>query len=94
MTTTPTRDFDAVRDRLVAVETKLDIVLGQVTGVHQDHETRLRALESRADTVAMVRENTARIRALERFRWVVTGAAATGGGALGALVAQLLGASP
>jgi hypothetical protein len=92
------QEYAGLRDRLVAVETKLDIVLDRLGDGHLDHEARIRALESRTDhadrvdaNAAQIRENAARIRGLERFRWAVTGAAATGGGALGALVAQLIG---
>jgi hypothetical protein len=97
---TTEQEYGTLRDRLVAVETKIDIVLVRLGDGHTDHEARIRALEARPDHARELAEHTAdmaqisgRIRGLERFRWVMTGAAATGGGALGALVAQLLGVS-
>ena len=43
--TTPT-DLDS-RDRLTRVETKLDLVLGELRIAHTDHEARIRILEAR-----------------------------------------------
>ena len=95
---TTEQEYGNLRDRLVAVETKIDIVLVRLGDGHTDHETRLRILEAKPDTARELADHTAdiaqltkRIAGLERFRWVMTGAAATGGGAFGALLTPLLG---
>ncbi|MEU9888678.1 hypothetical protein [Sphaerisporangium sp. NPDC051011] len=64
MTTTEDRE---VLDRLVRIETKLDMAINR----GDDHETRLRKLE--------------------RLVWIAAGAAATGGGVVGAIVRQAVG---
>lgn len=56
-----------VLDRLVRIETKLDLSISRV----DDHETRLRRLE--------------------RVMWIAAGAAATGGGIVGAIIRQAIG---
>jgi hypothetical protein len=52
-----------------------------------DHEARLRVLEARPIDPSI----PGRVRALERFRWLVTGAAAAGGGVVGGIVTAILG---
>lgn len=88
---TDAEEYHALAQRLIAVETKLDILLGQLTGTHRDHEDRIRALESRKDVAPQVVANAARIRALEQWRWLVTGAVAAGSSVIGAVLNQLLG---
>ena len=83
-------EWGLLRDRLVAVETKLDLVLGQLVGTHQDHEARLRVLEQRVDPSNVDHES--RIRKLERAMWIWAGAAGMAGGGLGAFLANVLGA--
>lgn len=96
--TSTEQEYAGLRDRLVAVETKIDIVLARLGDGYADHEGRLRALELRpdrtrelADHAADLAQLTSRIAQLERFRWLLTGAAAAGGGTLGAALVQLLG---
>lgn len=94
-----TEEFSGLRDRLVAVETKIDIVLARLGDGHTDHEARLRALEARPDNSRELAEHAAdlaqvtnRVATLEKWRWLITGAAAAGGGTLGAFFASLMGA--
>lgn len=61
----------AMSDRLVRVETKLDLLITRLDPMLTDHEQRLRKLE--------------------RATWVWAGAAAAGGGSLGALLMSVLG---
>ena len=74
---------------LARVETKLDSALAQ----GRDHEGRLRELE--AHDVSTLRETVAKLTeavdALQRWRWILTGAAAVSGGSVGALVQHLVG---
>lgn len=42
-----TQEYDALRDRMIAVETKLDLLLAQLGTITADHEVRLRSLEGR-----------------------------------------------
>lgn len=83
------QEYGELQERMTRVETKLDLVLGQLTGTHQDHEIRIRGLEQRVDPTSG--DHEFRIRKLERVMWIVAGAAATGGGAVGSLVASLIG---
>ncbi len=92
------QEYGALQDRMTRVEVKLDLVLGQLGGTHQDHETRLRALEHRVDPgesdgARHAREDhEKRLRRVERWMWAVSGAAAVLGGAVGSLFGPLVGA--
>lgn len=70
-----------VLDRLVRIETKIDLSISRV----DDHETRLRRLEKvRGD------DHETRLRRLERVLWVAAGAAAAGGGIVGSIIRQAI----
>jgi hypothetical protein len=78
MTANPQMPSEPVIERLVRIETKLDVANDTHTGhehrsdaIHLDHETR--------------------IRRLERSVWLAAGAAAAIGGGAGALLAPLIG---
>ena len=86
---TTDQEYGQLRDRLVAVETKLDLVLDRLGDGHTDHETRIRALEQRVDPSNMDHET--RIRRLERTVWLAAGAASAAGGALGAWFSAVVG---
>lgn len=93
---TTTEGIDAVRDRLVVVETKLDMVLRQLDGSHSDHEARIRALEQRVDPphaehADRLVDHESRLRRLERTVWLAAGAAAAAGAGLGTFVASAFG---
>lgn len=74
------------------VETQLRVIaadLARLVARDDDHEIRLRAVESRADTSAQLtrvetKVNTVDVRltAIEKWRWLTTGATAAGGSAL------------
>lgn len=82
---TPTSDDLALFERLIRIETKLDVANGNAI----DHEARLRALEQ--DNVPGGHlDHESRLRRVERSLWVIAGAAAAGGGVVGQLVAPLL----
>jgi hypothetical protein len=90
-------EFGELRDRMTRVEVKLDLVLGQLGGAHTDHEARLRELEHRPDPSAHLTEHAtrladheSRLRKLERAVWMWAGAAACGGGGVGAFLASVL----
>lgn len=87
--TAPGGEYGALRDRLVAVETKLDLVLERLGDGHSDHEARIRALEQRVDPSNV--DHEARIRRLERMVWLAAGAASAAGGALGAWMSAVAG---
>lgn len=79
---------DTLRDLLVEIKTKLDILLVR----HDDHETRLRAVEQRpAPDHEKHLDHETRIRGLERARWIAQGAAALTGTIAGAAAGYLLG---
>jgi hypothetical protein len=93
---TTTEGIDAVRDRLVVVETKLDMVLRQLDGSHSDHESRIRALEQRATSAPTEHteklvDHESRLRRLERTVWLAAGAAAAAGAGVGTFVASAFG---
>lgn len=82
---------DPIPVTLARIETKLD----QAIKSSEDHETRIRDLE--AHDLSALRETVAEVSAavagLQRWRWIVTGAAAAAGGgagAVGAVVQHLL----
>jgi hypothetical protein len=66
-------------ERLVRIETKLDMFIAG----HQENSTTQAAQHT---------DHEARIRRLERALWIATGAGLLGGGGLGAIAAQLMGA--
>jgi hypothetical protein len=81
-------------DRLARIDVKLDQLLAR----DDDHETRIRTLEQRSDSHRAVEDLKAemeklqtRVAGLERFRWLITGAAAGAGGIVGSLLGPLLG---
>lgn len=74
-----TEDADvASSERLVRVETKMDILIGQGEQLRIDHENRLRVIEMAVTEL--------KVRAA-----VVAGSIGTGAGALTALIAHLIG---
>lgn len=54
-----------MRDMLIEVKTRLDVLIAQTTGGHNDHEARIRVLELRGDPNAVDADHEHRIRALE-----------------------------
>jgi hypothetical protein len=80
-------EYGQLRDRMVAVETKLDLVLAQLAGTHADHEARIRFLEQRVDPSNA--EHERRITALEHWRLKLIGAALGGGGIGGGVGAAI-----
>jgi hypothetical protein len=77
---------ETIRDLLIEIKTRLDVALGQLA----DHEARVRTVESRPQVDArQQQDNETRLRALERTRWVLFGAAVAGGGLAGKLVGLL-----
>lgn len=84
-------DPDAVQ-LLTRLEVKVDSLLAR----DDDHEARLRALEQKAvppheQHAEKLADHETRLRGLERWRWLMTGIAAAGGGAIGAAATTLLG---
>lgn len=78
---TPTSDDLALFERLIRIETKLDVA----NGSQLDHEGRIRTLEQ-DNTPGGHTDHESRLRRLERSAWLLAGAAATGGGILGSIV--------
>ncbi len=87
---------DTIRDLLIEIKTKVDILLT----AHTDHETRIRAVEQRPvgspsveaaskDHEARLVDHETRLRVLEKARWVLVGAAAVIGGVAGKVVGLL-----
>lgn len=74
------------RRLLIEISTKLDLALKQ----QADHELRLRAVEARPqlDTRDLL-DKEARLRALERTKWLALGAATAAGGLAGKIVGLL-----
>lgn len=86
MTMTSAGEPSAMIERLIRIDTKLDVALAQ----QADHEGRIRALEE--DNVrGGHHDHESRIRRLERSAWLLAGAAAAGGGVVGSIVGPLLG---
>ncbi len=73
----------AVTERLVRVETKIDLLLADIAPRHIDHETRIRLLETGHVTL------TTQVKTWLSFAAVGTTA---GGGVLGTVFAHLTGA--
>jgi hypothetical protein len=70
-----------VGEQLAIINVKLDLLITQ----RDDHEARLRAVESKVEPPDARVERDRRITALERFQWRQSGAAASVG-AVGALL--------
>jgi hypothetical protein len=68
----------SVLERLVRIETKLDIA-------RQAEDSRVKLEDERHG------DHESRIRSLEKYRWLMAGAAAAGGGVVGQLIAPLIG---
>lgn len=86
------QEYGEMRDRMTRVETKLDLVLGQLSGAHTDHESRIRALEKHAGMPnASDLDHESRLRKLERTVWIWAGAAAAAGGGIGGFIATTFG---
>lgn len=81
-----TGDFGPLIERLIRIETKVDVSLTQVA----DHEGRTRALEI-DNTPGGHLDHETRIRKLERSVWIAAGACSAVGGGLGALLGPILG---
>lgn len=93
-----------LRDMLIEMRTQLSILVAQTSTQHSDHEGRIRVLEKRVDPppathgqqledhVHRLEDHESRMRKLERAVWLWAGAAAAGGGGLGAFLATVLGA--
>lgn len=73
---------ETIRDLLIEIRTKVDMLVMQ----GNDHETRLRLVEARP---SINPDHEARLRALERSKFVLFGAAAAVGGIAGKLVGLL-----
>lgn len=74
---------ETIRDLLIEIKTKVDILIGQ----HTDHETRLRVVEQKPNVDPQtVADHETRIRAMERMKWIAIGAAAAAGGVAGKVV--------
>lgn len=82
---TPTSDELALFERLIRIETKLDVANGN----HLDHENRIRALEQ-DNTPGGHQDHESRIRRMERSIWLAAGAAAAAGGVVGQIIGPLL----
>lgn len=81
----PTVDEMGLFERLIRIETKLDVA----NAYQVDHEGRIRALEN-DNTPGGHLDHENRIRRVERSLWLAAGAAAAGGGVVGQLIAPLL----
>lgn len=75
----------SVEAQLAVISTKLDLLIAQ----RDDQEIRLRAQETHEH--ADVRDHESRLRSLERFKWLVVGAAVLSGGSAVATLVQLAG---
>lgn len=87
MTSTPstTQEFGDLRDRLVSLETKVDLVLDRLTMATEDHEVRIRMLEGRPATA----DHESRLRELEGRTATWKGAIVAVTSGLSALMAVL-----
>lgn len=74
------------RDRLTRVETKLDILIADLTPRHRDNDDRHRATDQRLrDVDVAISEIKTRIA-------IISGIAGTAGGVIAAIVARFIGA--
>lgn len=85
MTVPGTLEYDALRDRMIAVETKLDLVLARLETSAVDHEQRLRQLEGRPVTM----DHEERLRLLETRTASWRGALVAANGGLATLLAVI-----
>ena len=76
---------EALIERLVRIETKLDLGNSQ----YADHELRIRDLE-RDNVTGGHADHELRIRRVEKSLWLLAGASAAGGGLVGSMVAPVL----
>lgn len=83
--TVPAGEPSAMIERLIRIDTKLDVALAQ----QADHEGRIRALEQ-DNSPGGHQDHETRIRRMERSLWLLAGAAAAGGGIVGSIVGPLL----
>lgn len=91
-------EYGALRDMMIEIRTRLDVLIGQQAAGHSDHEARIRLVEHRADPGEALAEVTrrlleqdTRVRAIERKLYLLAGAAMAGGGGLGAWLSQVFG---
>lgn len=87
-----TEEYGALRDMMIEVKTRLDVLIAQTATQHSDHESRIRTLEQRIDPSGASTDHETRIRKLERTVWLAAGAASAVGGALGAWMSAVAGA--
>lgn len=86
--------IEALTIQLTRMETRVDLKLDQLLARDDDHEKRLRRLESRSDPAIKISDHETRLRSLEAWRWKLTGAvlvAGALGGGTGAAIAPLFG---
>lgn len=91
----------AMLARIDAMDAKIQAISPLVAehGIHReaqaeavrDHENRLRMIESTRMAAADVAKLEDRVRELEKWRWLVLGAAVAGGGGAAALARAVLG---
>lgn len=84
--TVPTEQLPGLVERMIRIETKLDVIHEQ----RQDHDARLRTLEI-DNTPGGHQDHETRIRRLEKSVWIAAGFAAAGGGALGSVLGAVFG---
>jgi hypothetical protein len=89
-------EYQHLNEILIEVRTRLEVLIEETRSVRSDHENRIRALEQKVDPpdeaqTEMLEKFDARLSALERWRWLITGLAAAGGSGLGAAAQALLG---
>lgn len=82
----PAEQIPGLVERMIRIETKLDVSNAN----YQDHENRIRALET-DNTPGGHGDHETRIRRLERSVWIAAGVAAASGGILGSIVGPLIG---
>jgi hypothetical protein len=77
---------------LAVVQARIEAKLDGVVGATADHEQRLRALEATGavEHGRAIDALTAQVASLQRWRWLLTGAAAAAGTGGGALTTALL----
>ena len=86
----------AMEPEAVQLLTRLEVKVDSLLARDDDHEARLRVLEQRAippheQHEKQLADHESRLRGLERWRWLITGIAAAGGGAVGAAATTLIG---
>lgn len=86
MMSVPVEQMPGLIERMIRIETKLDVY----NDGHQDHETRLRVLET-DNTPGGHQDHETRIRRMEKSLWLLAGVAAAGGGVVGSIIGPLIG---